>query len=309
MAIVDPFKKFYQSDFYINNYDYPLPEFPPLLEFEPSSKCNMNCVFCGRQAMNRPQVLMDYDLYKKLIDESSNFNIFGISYSGWGEPLLHNKIFDMIDYAHKNGIVVHLITNGLLLTEEVSKKLLDVNLDKIKISLQGASEKDYSTMRANPHYFKIVENIKKLVELRDKRESNLFIQVSTSITNETHEQQQEFTKFWNEIVDDFYMDMTTFRRLKGIKKVEEFIKGHDIKEERQLRSSRCVDIRIRLIIHADGKVPICCSDFNREVLLGDANKETLKEIWDKQEVNKIREILAKNEKEKIPFCSLCFNLR
>lgn len=309
MTIKNPFKNFYQSDFYINNYDYPLSEYPTLLEFEPSSKCNMNCVFCGRQAMNRPQMLMDYDLYTKLIDESSNYGIFGISYAGWGEPLLHPKIFDMIDYAHKHDIIVQVITNGLLLTEEVSKKLLDVGLDNIKISLQGASEKDYSIMRANPYYYKIVENIQKLVELRDQRESNLFIQVSTSITNETQEQQDEFSNFWNGLVDDFYMDITTFRRLRGIKKVEEFIEEHKIKGDRQLRSIRCVDIRTRLVIHADGMVPICCSDFNREVVLGDANKQTLKEIWDSQKVNKIRDILARNEKEKIPFCSLCFNLR
>jgi len=67
MSVTDPFKKFYKSDFYQNNYKYEVSEFPKLLEIEPSSKCNMKCVFCGRQDMKRPQISMDYNLYKKII--------------------------------------------------------------------------------------------------------------------------------------------------------------------------------------------------------------------------------------------------
>ena len=310
MSVVDPFKKFYASDFYVNNYMYDVPEFPKLLEIEPSSICNMHCLFCGRQIMNRPQVLMDYNLYKKIIDECDKYDVFGISsFSGWGEPLLNPRIFDMIQYAHKHHILVHLLTNGLLLTEDVSKKLLEVDLEKIKISLQGATEHDYSIMRANPHYKRIVNNVKKLVELRDESGSDLFIQISTSVTNETDEQIKEFTTFWKPIVDDFYCDITTFRRLKGVKKVEEFVKKNKIKIERPLRSPRCVDVRTRLVVHADGYVPICCSDFKRDVLLGNANIQTLKEIWDSPKLNNIRQILADNGKDKIPFCQLCINLR
>ena len=199
--------------------------------------------------------------------------------------------------------------NGLLLTPDISKKLLDMDLDKIKISLQGASEENYSVMRANPYYKRIINNIKTLVDLRDNTGSDLFIQVSTSITNETKEQTDEFEKFWRNIVDDFYSDITTFRRLRGVQKVEEFIKDHKIKNERLLRQKKCVDVRTRLVVHADGYVPICCSDFRREILIGNANKQTLKEIWNSPKLTKIRQILENNEKDKIPFCSLCFNLR
>lgn len=310
MSVIDPFKSFYTSDFYVNNYKHGLPEFPKLLEIEPSSICNMNCRFCARQAMNRPQVLMDYNLYKKIIDECGEYDVFGIgAFSGWGEPLLNPRIFDMIKYAHKYNIIAHLNTNGLLLTEDVSKKLLDANLEKIKISLQGATEQDYSIMRANPFYKRIVNNVKKLIELRDKRGADLFIQISTSVTNETDEQIKEFTNFWKSIVDDFYCDITTFRRLSGVKIVEEFVKKNKIIKERPIRSPRCVAVRIRLVVHADGYVPLCCSDFNREVLLGNTNIQTLKEIWDSPKLNKIRQILADGEKEKIPFCRLCSNLR
>ncbi|MDP7195094.1 MAG: radical SAM protein [SAR202 cluster bacterium] len=310
MSVTDPFKKFYKSDFYQNNYKYEVSEFPKLLEIEPSSKCNMKCVFCGRQDMKRPQISMDYNLYKKIIDECGEYDVFGISgFAGWGEPLLNPHIFNMIKYAHKYNILVHLYTNGLLLTPDISKKLLDMDLDKIKISLQGASEENYSVMRANPYYKRIINNIKTLVDLRDNTGSDLFIQVSTSITNETKEQTDEFEKFWRNIVDDFYSDITTFRRLRGVQKVEEFIKDHKIKNERLLRQKKCVDVRTRLVVHADGYVPICCSDFRREILIGNANKQTLKEIWNSPKLTKIRQILENNEKDKIPFCSLCFNLR
>lgn len=311
MPVADPFKNFYTSDFYVNNYQHDVPEFPKLLEIEPSSKCNMNCLFCGRQVMNRPEVLMDYNLYKKIIDECSNYDVVGISgFSGWGEPLLNPRLLDMIEYAHKHNILSHLCTNGLLLNKVVSNKLLDAGLDKIKISLQGATAENYSVMRANPHYQRIVDNIKKLVELRDKRGDDLFIQVSTSVTDETDEQVQEFTDFWKSTVDNFYCDITTFRRLRGIERVEEFIENKNLQTERPIRKSRCVDVRTRLVVHADGFVPICCSDCKREVLLGDINKQTLKEVWDSPKLNNIRKILANDDgNDKIPFCKPCINLR
>ena len=85
----------------------------------------------------------------------------------------------------------------------------------------------------------------------------------------------------------------------------------EIKEsykEKTFRNKSCVDVYVRLVVHSNNTVPICCSDFSHEMIIGNAKENSLKEIWDSKKLSGIRKLLNEDIR-KIPFCRLCQNLR
>lgn len=321
MKLVHPFRKFYNSDLYVNFHKHPLPVFPYLLEFEPTNACNMDCLFCGRQDMRRPIAYLDYEIYKKLIDEASQYDCCeGISsFAGWGEPLLHPHIFNMIEYANKKNLLTSILTNGLLLNNEVIIRLFDSGIDHIKISLQGANIKEYEMLRKSGVYDLVVNNVNKLVNYRNKHNYKTFIQASTSITDEPEYEVKDFVHFWENIVDEIYVDYTKFQRLLDIDRIKEYLdKKNSIVndkveiinsyKEKTFRNERCVEVNVRLVIHSNNTIPICCSDFRHEMKIGNVKESSLKEIWGSKRLTNIRKILI-SDINKIPYCKLCLSLR
>jgi MoaA/NifB/PqqE/SkfB family radical SAM enzyme len=81
---------------------------------------------------------------------------------GYGEPLSHPYCLEMIRMAKEAGYFVSLITNGILLTEPVSQKLIDLRLDKLWVSLDGASPECYMDVRLGDSLPLILENLNRL---------------------------------------------------------------------------------------------------------------------------------------------------
>ncbi|MBK8418853.1 radical SAM protein [Candidatus Villigracilis saccharophilus] len=81
---------------------------------------------------------------------------------GYGEPLSHPHILEMIEQAKGLGHRVSLISNGMLLTEQVIHKLIDLKLDMLWVSVDGASPECYVDVRLGDALPTVIENLKQL---------------------------------------------------------------------------------------------------------------------------------------------------
>ena len=75
--------------------------------------------------MQRKTGLMDFSLFRKIVDESKGRTELLYMANGVGEPLIHPNIIEMIEYANKNGIHTILGTNGTLLTRDLTNRLFN----------------------------------------------------------------------------------------------------------------------------------------------------------------------------------------
>jgi MoaA/NifB/PqqE/SkfB family radical SAM enzyme len=87
-------------------------------------------------------------------------------FGGYGEPLAHPAILDMLAGAKAAGARVELITNGTLLTPEVSRRIVALHLDRLWVSLDGASAESYADVRLGAEFPQVVAN---LAAFRDVR--------------------------------------------------------------------------------------------------------------------------------------------
>lgn len=137
-------------------------------QIELTSRCQLKCVMCPRTVFSKEWENGDVPLsvYEKI---SKYFHLVkNVHLQGWGEPLLHPNLFDMVQMAKAKGCKASLTTNGALLTHNISGKLIKKGLDTLAISIAGASKKTHESIRCGSHFEQVIDNIKTLSDLKAK---------------------------------------------------------------------------------------------------------------------------------------------
>ncbi|MBN2042135.1 MAG: radical SAM protein [Spirochaetes bacterium] len=134
---------------------------------EPTTRCNLDCKTCIRNVWDEPQGSMSEEVFTKIMKGLDDFSpVPDVFFGGFGEPLVHPRILQMISEAKSRGSFVELITNGTLLTKEMSKNLIDAGLDMIWVSLDGATPESYADVRMGAELPNVLENMKEFHVLR-----------------------------------------------------------------------------------------------------------------------------------------------
>lgn len=149
-----------------------------------ATACPLKCVMCPRTAFISEigrRNDMPLETYKKIARYFSHAKF--VYFTGWeGEPLLHKDIFTMVKIA-KESCSAGIVTNGIALTEETSRKLIELGLDFITVSMAGAAKETHEKIRARSDFDKICENVRMLLNFKTtKPEVNLsFLMTKTNI--------------------------------------------------------------------------------------------------------------------------------
>src|SRR3989339_413672 len=123
--------------------------FPSNIFVELTNICNLKCPICASRKMERPKGYMDFGLYKKIIDECSQYGKVDVMLHMFGESLLHKDFIKMIRYGKQYpDIKLAFSTNATLLNKEYSKELIESGLDGIHLSLDGFTKETYESIRS-----------------------------------------------------------------------------------------------------------------------------------------------------------------
>ena len=134
---------------------------------EPTNKCNLACKTCMRNMWDEPLGQMEEKTFEKIVDSVKVLpSPPSIMFGCLGEPLMHPGIIKMITKMKELGSRVELITNGTLLSEELSMQLVKAGLDKLWVSIDGAKPESYSDVRLGAMLTEVIENVKRLRDLR-----------------------------------------------------------------------------------------------------------------------------------------------
>ncbi len=143
------------------------PSFPSILEIETSTHCNINppCVMCYPRLFDKRQ--FKGEIAKSVTEKLTLFlkNFRTISLHGVGEPLLGKNLFVILDNINTDRTDVQFNSNGLLLTEEMSRKLIAKKLKLIDFSLDAATSETYKKIRRSD-FQRVIGNIRKLSEIK-----------------------------------------------------------------------------------------------------------------------------------------------
>lgn len=235
---------------------------------------------------------------KKIIDEIAG-KVPALRLSLRGESTLHPKFIECIEYAKARGIKeVSFLTNGSKLNDEFIEKIVSAGADWITISIDGVGE-TYEKIRMPMKFDEILNNVISLKTVKEKlgvKRPVVKIQTIWPAIKDNPE------KYYNTFKD--YVDLIAFNPLINFSDSCSHIVYED--------NFCCPQLYQRLVIGSDGHALMCaCStdEKNRE-FVGDANKDTVYEIWHGNKLNSIRKVHEmRNGFKKIEACRKCFNPR
>jgi len=132
---------------------------------------------------------------KRIVEEVHEWGIDHISFAG-GETLSRKrKVLELTKYARSKGMRVDLITNGILLDKATAKKLLEIGISKISISVDGATKKTHELIRGKGTFKKTMSVVRMLSSLRKDTSANTELEFTTIVCGLN----------FRELVDVFYL--------------------------------------------------------------------------------------------------------
>ena len=249
------------------------------LRIEVTTKCNYNCNICPRERLTRAMETMDFELFKYIFDrintETSQYNT--LTFPGMGEPLLDEAIDDKIIYAKKHNYNILMLTNGSLLTVDRFRRLEDIGMDSIRVSIYGNSSESYNAMHGisnTDSFLRIKENLTEISRIKTKTSLLLTYNVVDGCNDSALE---SWIEYWKDKVD-----------LLEVWRPHNWVDSKDYRAVQKDKLKTCGrPLNTPLQIQVDGTVNMCCFDFDGKLLLGDLRTQTLEEIFESSMFNKI----------------------
>jgi len=280
---------------------------PIRLWVETSSRCNLKCRLCVNKDMEADSKgEMDFNLYKKIIDEARDY-IFDINLFHRGEPLMHPRIVEMVEYANKNKIKTRLHTNATMLTPKLSKELIMAGLNLISFSFDGYTPATYEKNRIGASYENTLSNIINFLKIKKELNSRTpFTQVQImEFDDELSQkdfqlQKQDFFKNFEGLPIDKFVIRTPHNwggllTIEGIGKID----------KQKSKFMACTFPWYALTIFFDGKVCLCPQDFTGNIQIGDIRKESIKKIFNDEAIRYIRRSFKYKKINNIEPCNEC----
>ncbi len=130
-----------------------------------TSQCNMQCKHCCSNASNsqiaslNEFIFLNRELLERRINEMISFGIKEFYISG-GEPFLAENTLEFLELLKKKGVKISVASNGYCLRENTIKRLSEIKIDLLHISLDGHLSKIHNALRGGNFFDRTVKNIK-----------------------------------------------------------------------------------------------------------------------------------------------------
>ncbi len=285
------------------------------VSIEPTTTCNLGCPECpsGLKSFTRPTGNLDYDFYKRTVDEIGNKLIYLYFYFQ-GEPYMHPKFLELVRYASQKGIYTVTSTNAHFLTERKARETVESGLDRILISIDGTTQETYEQYRIGGSLEKVIEGTKNLVRAkRELKSQTPHIVFQFLVVKPNEHQIEDVKKLATEIgVDEVKLKTAQVYDFENgneliptIDKYSRYKKQSDGKYQiKNELLNHCWKLWHSAVITWDGKIVPCCFDKDAQHQLGDLHTKTFGQIWQSDLYKSFRSRILKSRKE-IDICTNC----
>ena len=256
------------------------PNSPCHIELEASAACQMKCPMCAQGKMFEQGIAMgnmDFDMYKKIVDEVHN-KVFSIKLSWRGEPSLNPRLHDMLRYAkvEKKMKSVAFLTNFERYDEAMIDDLLTTGVDYVSVSFDGMKD-IYEKIRFPAKFEETVEKVKYFRRRRDEMGLKRPLLRVQSIYSAVKDDAEEYLALWEPIVD----------RVNFI--ADQYRADHD-QDAYDLDPEYACGVPFnRMAIGWNGNVTQCYSDYGELTNYGNVGMESVHDVWHGQHMSNLRE--------------------
>ena len=221
-----------------------------------------------------------------LMSDDTFFRAFegGVPYAvklNWrGEPLLHPNIGEFVAIAKRLGVIdVAINTNGILLNKEMALKLAKAGLDRLIISVDGATKSTYETIREGANWETLYKNILNMSDVY----AELYKRPQVTIQMCQQELNEHEVALWQH----------TFRPFADRLRIGKLFDPQGKYGYKKKIPASCGQPWQRITVDWKGDIYPCPSDYLGKVYLGNVHNTTIRQVWNNSpKLNAIRTALG-----------------
>ena len=285
--------------------------FPVILTVEPVNICQNTCIYCNMRLMDRETGFMSRHIMERIIGEAAHYGA-SIRFGGFGEPLVHKEIKELVEACKTNKIRTTIFTNASLLNEDMMRSFCKSGLDEIRFSTSGLSATAHNEIRRNSDWNKDFRQ-KVIMANRIKKEMGcekpylaVFPCVFDYDSDEFKLNVDRYVKDFLIYVDKIDIDLIDLSRVRHLEEIKPYYPKTIIKEVYK----PCVALYHKMLIHWNGDLFACdvVYNFDEAYYCGNLNDEhiSIYDMYHSEKVNRLRERTEAFRHRDLPLCRDCY---
>lgn len=276
------------------------PDRPESINFEITSICDAKCIHCPREDMDRRMQPMPMAVFRKMVDEAAELGVPELVPNGYGEILTIRNVEEYLGYisdrAHRFKVIIN--TNGYRLTDEKIDLFVRHRVHLLNICLDGATAETAEKVRVQLELSQIEDNIHRLMALRKaKGLEHPRIRVAMIVIPQNRHETRQFLEKWAGVVD--------FVGLGGVSNRAGSLKPEMLEGATPTNVRSCLLPFRELNVYSEGKVVLCCDDWNEEHVVGDLTTQHLRDIWRGEPMTQARRAHMEGRGADLAICAKC----
>ena len=274
-------------------------DFPIYLLIEPVSACNLRCIMCFQidesfTSSNKFMGMIDLDLFKKIIDDAVQGGTRAVTLASRGEPTLHPKLGEMLEYCSGKFFELKINTNGTKLPDKLIHQILKNGVTNMVFSIDSYAKDEYESIRVKGIFEEVVNNVKRFKEIKEKNYPDSRCETRVSgVKVDKNQDPIKFKNFWKDYVDNVVM----------VEMENRWDTYHNPKEI--MASGACNYLWERLYIWYDGLCNPCDIDYKSELSVGSVKEKSIKDIWNGEKYSQLRDDHLSGKRNKVYPCDRC----
>jgi len=274
-----------------------LPDFPLHMDLETASGCNLRCGFCFQNYMAVEHGLMDFEVFRRVVDEGVAEGLCSIKLHIRGEPTLHPRLVEFIRYAKQAGLhEVRITTNGTLLTPERIADSIDAGLDWFAFSYDPTHAMEARLQRGS-RFLDPEDAIDLTMLARDARGGRPVVRIHAVVFDPRY-------------VEPFRRRLV--ERFAGVDAVQVSLATnlqYDVPAHENMYEimdfDPCDYLWRVMSVHWNGDVVPCCRDYEGRFTIANVRDTSVKAIWHGPEFTRLRALHLSQSRQQIGLCRHC----
>lgn len=307
---------------------------------EMTNICNFDCNFCPIRSSQRKPGRIDMALFKKIIDEIAATQLTKrIGFHVLGEPMLHPELPAAIAYCSAKGLETSLATNGSLLSRDKVLALIASGLDYLGISLETTDAKEHESRGASldfPSYYRQI--IEAVTTFKENSQVNVTLSLMNTSTKKFFSVDQDIgvnrkeTNLKEKLANLIFDLKAAIGLPQSREEIVRELKGVWVNSSRYIKIDDLLKIYVQLFwdwgnaftsrkiypakigycgyagnrigILYDGRVTLCCGDYEGGTAIGNVRERSLVEIFESARMRQVMAGFARNRVLQ-PYCQRC----
>ena len=275
-------------------------QYPSVITIDNHRACNAMCRMCPTQNVSLTSGLMSDQVFDALASQVSEFatKLSFVQFGVHGEPLLdkalESRIRRLVDSEIRN---VWVATNGSAMTSARAEKFLAAGTEALIFSVDGIRRETYERIRIGLKYDVVVNNVLNFIKLRNQLGAPTRVVLRFISQSLNKDEYEEWATFWTGVLDS---------SRDSLHHVQMHNWAFSIPNIDGYGNTPCSDVLEGVLVSADGRVPLCCLDFDGEYDFGNILRTHILDIFNSTYRRGIQRIHRAGKRTSLKKCDRCY---